>query len=85
MHQSPKAYQRLHVMRYEELYENEAALNELQQVVVDQYRDKKVDMSITTAEANNELHLVVCLAFNYVHDFFVQQDSAGVWEWSLTL
>ena len=36
-------------------------LNELQQVVVDQYRDKKVDVSITTAKANNELrrYLVV--------------------------
>ena len=36
-------------------------LNELQQVVIDQYRDKKVDVSITTAKANNELrrYLVV--------------------------
>ena len=31
-------------------------LNELQQVIVDQYRDKKVDASIVMAEANNELH-----------------------------
>ena len=36
-------------------------LNELQQVVIDQYHDKKLDVSIATAEANNELrrYLVV--------------------------